>query len=126
LSALRQQEGLQTLSRANWHRGIQRPFMVRPVALATVALPAHLQVAAEPAVREPPVTCRKYLTIASAALLVGVALSALWPSSAATARGSCSTSCRTSYGNCYKKSQDRAKCQAQLQRCLETCIDKKR
>ena len=70
-----------------------------------------------------PVTCRRYIAIASAALFLAVTL---LPASEAIAQGSCSSSCRASYGNCYKKSQDRAKCQAQLQRCLEGCIQRRR
>ena len=70
-------------------------------------------------------TCRRYIVIASAALLVVGALAATEPLRASGSKGSCSASCRASYGNCYKKTQDRAKCQAQLQRCLESCIKKK-
>ena len=74
-----------------------------------------------------PVTCRRYIAIASAALFLAVTFAAtLVPGSGVSAQGSCSSSCRASYGNCYKKSQDRAKCQAQLQRCLEGCIQKRR
>ena len=73
------------------------------------------------------VTCRRTITIASAALLFAVTLGvALVQGRAACAEGSCSSSCRASYGNCYKKSQDRAKCQAQLQRCLDGCIQRRR
>ena len=69
-------------------------------------------------------TCRRYIVIASAALLVVGALAVSGVSNASGGKGSCSASCRASYGNCYKKTQDRAKCQAQLQRCLESCIHK--
>jgi hypothetical protein len=69
------------------------------------------------------VTRRRYIGIASGALLVALALAAFFLSCTVNARGSsCSAGCKAAYGNCYKKSQDRARCQAQLQRCLESCI----
>ena len=72
-------------------------------------------------------TCRRTIAIASAALLLAIALVLVFvPGSGACAEGSCSSACRASYGNCYKTSQDRAKCQAQLQRCLEGCIQRRR
>ncbi len=71
-------------------------------------------------------TRRRYIAIASAALLLAGALYAVTPSIASGNKESCSAACRTSYGNCYKKSQDRAKCQTQLQRCPENCIGNRR
>ena len=72
-------------------------------------------------------TCRRYIAIASGGLFLALAVAALLPFCAVSARGSsCSAGCKAAYGNCYKTSQDRAKCQAQLQRCLEGCIRSKR
>ena len=68
-------------------------------------------------------TYRRSITVASAALVVVLALGGilLMPTCGVRA-SSCSDGCKAAYGSCYKSSQDRAKCQAQLQRCLEGCI----